>query len=194
MRIDIFADGAFKKRDTVGGWAYILICTMDDGSRIYREYFNATSETTNQRMEILAALSGLKSLTRPVQVYLHSDSAYVVNCINDCWYVNWMSNGWRNSKGTTVANQDLWMQMIDVVEKHQVTAVKVKGHNAVFFNEYADHLANVGVDIYRDLMDGVPRAHFDDGLGVSKEVSESELLRWGEFRGFDLKAALLTLK
>ncbi|GMA50217.1 hypothetical protein GCM10025857_15740 [Alicyclobacillus contaminans] len=101
--------------------------------------------TTNQRMELQAAVEALRCLKVPCQVTLHSDSAYLVNCFRQKWYQGWQRNGWRNSKGEPVQNQDLWEALLAETARHQVTFEKVKGHAGVAWNERCDELARAAV-------------------------------------------------
>ena len=97
------------------------------------------AESTNQRMEVRAALEAMKSLTGEVTVV--SDSTYVVNCVNKKWYVNWQRNGWRNSQKQAVANQDLWKPFFEVYDPRRHTFEWVKGHSGNTMNDLVDALA-----------------------------------------------------
>lgn len=102
-------------------------------------------DTTNQRMELLAVIEGLKALKRPCRVTVYSDSAYLINGLEQKWYVNWRKNGWKNSKGEAVKNRDLWEQLLTEVERHQIYLQKVKGHSGHVYNERCDALARAAV-------------------------------------------------
>lgn len=91
-------------------------------------------------MEIKAAIEALKSLTKPSKVKLHSDSAYLINCMNQKWYEKWRTNDWRNSKKKTVENKDLWEELLRVSSVHDIEWIKVKGHSGVRENERCDAL------------------------------------------------------
>jgi ribonuclease HI len=134
--VTIYSDGACSGNPGPGGWAAIVI----DGDA-ERELSGGEPRTTNQRMEIRGALEGLRSLTRPRRVDLHSDSAYVVNCFRDKWYERWRQNGWKNAQKRPVENRDLWEALIAEVERHQVTWHKVAGHSGDVLNDRADRLA-----------------------------------------------------
>jgi ribonuclease HI len=127
-RIVIYTDGACSgngRGDARGGWAAILVHASRE-----RELSGAESDATNQRMELRAAIEGLKALTAPCHVTLYSDSAYVVNCFRDRWYEAWRQNDWRNKKKQPIANRELWEELLELVEAcgHIVDFRKVVGH------------------------------------------------------------------
>ncbi|SIT03010.1 ribonuclease HI [Alicyclobacillus vulcanalis] len=132
----LYTDGACSGNPGPGGWAAIL----QWNGRV-KELSGGERETTNQRMELKAVIEGLKALKRPCDVIVHSDSAYVVNCFQQRWYVNWRRNGWVNSKGEPVQNRDLWEQLLEAIDGHRVRFEKVKGHAGVAMNERCDELA-----------------------------------------------------
>lgn len=105
--------------------------------------------TTNQREEIKAIIYGLKRIKNyelPIEVF--SDSAYLVNCMNDKWHINWRNNGWKNSSKKPVENQDLWEELLEIVEDNflNIRWNKVKGHSKIYYNEQCDKLAGKGLD------------------------------------------------
>lgn len=111
-----------------------------------KEIHGGERNTSNQRMELTAcikALETVKSDDIPVDVY--SDSAYLINCMQQKWYVNWEKNGWKNAKKQPVENQDLWKQLLDLVRRLTVHFHKVAGHTGVELNERADELAQLGI-------------------------------------------------
>jgi ribonuclease HI len=114
-----------------------------------REVSGAEPRTTNQRMELRAALEALGALAKPRQVDLHSDSAYLVNCFRDCWFDRWRRNGWKNAQGKPVDNRDLWEALIDAAERHQVTWIKVAGHSGDPLNDRVDRLAKDAIERMR---------------------------------------------
>jgi len=133
----IFTDGASSgKSDGPGGWACILV---------YGEHEHAITgndpATTNQRMEMTAAIRGLQALKRPCKVTVVSDSAYLVNCMQQCWYEKWTKNGWKNAKGKPVVNKDVWEELLEAVSKHEVIFAHVHGHAGHEYNERCDFLA-----------------------------------------------------
>jgi ribonuclease HI len=136
----IYTDGACSHNPGPGGWGAILIY-----GNHRKEISGASPNTTNNRMELTAAIEGLKALKEPCRVKLYSDSAYLVNCIQQQWYVKWQKNGWKNSKGEPVENQSLWIELLDLLQKHQVEFVKVKGHADNELNNRADELATSAI-------------------------------------------------
>ncbi len=139
--VSIYTDGACSGNPGPGGWAAIVI----DGGR-EREISGGETSTTNQRMELQAAIEGLRALEGRRRVALYSDSAYVVNCFRDKWYVRWRQNGWRNAQKKPVENRDLWEALIALAERHDVTWHKVTGHSGDPLNERADRLARAAID------------------------------------------------
>lgn len=126
---------------TFGGWSFIA---LRGGERIY-EVSGSEYGTTNQRMELLAIRNALEFAAANRQpnenVTIYSDSAYAINCYNDCWYEKWLRNGWTNSKNEPVANQDLWEQIIPYFDHYWYHFSKVKGHADNYWNEECDRLA-----------------------------------------------------
>mgnify|MGYP001954921636 CR=1 FL=1 len=142
MKIKLFTDGGCRKNG-IGGWGVVFVC-----GDVVKEVYGGTTNTTNNKMELTSVIEALKRVKRrdiPIKVY--SDSAYIVNCFNDKWYVKWRRNGWINSRGQPVENKDLWEELINLVESFDsIEFVKVKGHSGVEFNERADQLANQGIE------------------------------------------------
>lgn len=135
--VTIYTDGASSgKSNAPGGWAAILVFHGAEHAVVGND-----PKTTNQRMEITAAIRGLQALTRPCKVNVVSDSAYLVNCMTQQWYKKWRKNGWRNAQNKYVANRDLWEELIAVIEKHEVTFEHVRGHAGHDYNEKCDLLA-----------------------------------------------------
>lgn len=135
-KITVYTDGACSGNPGPGGWGAVLMY----GENI-RELSGGEKETTNNRMEILAAIEALRALKEPCEVSIYTDSAYVCNCFQQKWYVNWQKNGWRNSQKKPVENRDLWEQLLELIDVHQVHWYKVKGHSGDKWNERADVLA-----------------------------------------------------
>ncbi len=106
-------------------------------------------ETTNQRMELLAAIKALDSLTKPCRAKLHSDSAYLINAFTQGWIENWQKNGWLNAKKQPVSNDDLWRQLIALDDQHDIEWIKVKGHSDNKLNSRCDALARGAIDAKR---------------------------------------------
>lgn len=136
----VYTDGACSKNPGPGGWAAV----MKYGEHL-KELSGGELQTTNQRMEMTAVLEALRALKEPCQASIYSDSAYVVNCFKQKWYVNWRKNGWRNSKGETVQNKDLWEALLVETDRHKVEFKKVKGHAGVAWNERCDELARAAI-------------------------------------------------
>ncbi|HHT27704.1 MAG TPA: ribonuclease HI [Firmicutes bacterium] len=133
----IYTDGACSGNPGPGGWGAVL-----QYGKHYKELSGGDRHTTNQRMELQAALEALRALKRPCKVRLHSDSAYLVNAFNQNWLDNWQRNGWRTAAKKPVENRELWQALLDVAKRHQVTWIKVKGHADNQWNNRCDELAS----------------------------------------------------
>lgn len=138
--VTLWTDGACSGNPGPGGWGAILIY-----NGVKKELSGGESMTTNQRMEIMAVCGGLEALKESCDVVIHSDSAYVVNCFQQKWYVSWQAKGWKNSKGQPVQNRDLWERLLKAVEPHDIRFEKVKGHAGVELNERCDELARQAI-------------------------------------------------
>ncbi|HBK01636.1 MAG TPA: ribonuclease HI [Clostridiales bacterium] len=134
--VTIYTDGACSSNPGPGGWAAILI----HGEK-KKEICGGEKDTTNNRMEMLAVINGLKALKVVCKVSVHSDSAYVVNAINNGWIYGWVKNGWKTADKKPVKNQELWEELLALLKKHDVTFVKVKGHADDELNNRCDFLA-----------------------------------------------------
>ncbi len=142
--IIIYTDGACKGNPGPGAWAAILIYKSSAGLEITKELSGFESLTTNNRMELLAAINALENLKEPCKVILHTDSKYVQNGIN-IWIKNWIKNNWKNSSKKDVENKDLWQKLLQLTNLHSVEFLWVKAH--------ADNILNNKVDkIARDLV------------------------------------------
>lgn len=119
-----------------GGWGAILMC---DNAK--KEISGGKKDTTNNIMEITAVIEGLKLLKYPCEVEIYSDSAYVVNAYNQKWIEGWKKNGWKNSSKEEVKNRELWEELDSLVNTHNVTFIKVKGHSDNELNNRCDELA-----------------------------------------------------
>ena len=135
--VELYTDGACSGNPGPGGWAYILRHTR---TGVESEGSGGERETTNQRMELTAALKGLEALKLPCVVTLYSDSEYVTKGITE-WLPNWQANGWRSSNRKPVKNQDLWISVAVMLSRHSVTPVWVRGHSGHPENERCDKLA-----------------------------------------------------
>jgi ribonuclease HI len=138
--IEIYTDGACRGNPGPGGWGALLIYgkrrkLMHGGER----------ETTNNRMELTAAIKALNALQDPSNVILHTDSKYVMGGIND-WMPNWKKRGWKTAAKKAVKNQDLWQALDEAAGRHDIDWRWVKGHDGNAGNEIADELANRGID------------------------------------------------
>jgi len=141
--VDIYTDGACSGNPGPGGWGVLLKM----GAR-EKELWGGAKDTTNNRMEMMAAIEALKALKRPCKVRLHTDSQYLKNGITS-WIKNWKRNGWRTSDKKPVKNVDLWQALEAEIETHDIQWVWVKGHAGHDGNERADSLANRGMADYR---------------------------------------------
>ena len=135
----LFTDGACKGNPGAGGWGVLLRYGTHE-----KELFGGEAQTTNNRMELMAVLSGLKTLNRPCDVVICTDSQYVKNGM-ESWIHNWKKNGWKTAGRQPVKNADLWQQLDEQVARHRVRWQWVKGHAGHTENERADALANRGV-------------------------------------------------
>ena len=134
--IDIYTDGACSGNPGPGGYGAVL---MYKGAR--RELSQAYALTTNNRMEVLAAIKALEALSEPCRVTLYSDSRYLVDAVEKGWITKWRSNNWMRNKKEKAVNVDLWMQLLDQLERHDVNFIWVKGHADNVENERCDQLA-----------------------------------------------------
>jgi ribonuclease HI len=141
--VDIYTDGACSGNPGPGGWGALLV----SGER-EKELWGGARETTNNRMEIMAAIQALKALKRPCKIRLHTDSQYLKQGITD-WIKKWKRNGWRTADRKPVKNVDLWQALEAELETHDVKWIWVKGHAGHDGNERADALANRGLGDYR---------------------------------------------
>ena len=139
-QVEIYTDGACSGNPGPGGWGALL----SYGGKTKEICGGEASGTTNNRMELMAAIQALELLTRPAVVRLHTDSAYLRNGITS-WLPNWKRNGWRTADKKPVKNDDLWQRLDAAASKHQVQWLWVKGHAGDPGNERADALANQGM-------------------------------------------------
>ena len=132
----LYTDGACAGNPGPGGWAAIII--VGDSERVMR---GAEPRTTNQRMELMAAIEGLGAVDPARRVRLHTDSAYVMNCFRDRWFERWERDGWLRADRQPVTNRDLWERLIVETRRHDVVWTKVKGHSGDPLNDRVDALA-----------------------------------------------------
>lgn len=138
--ITIYSDGSSLGNPGPGGWAALLLWRGHE-----KEIFGCEAETTNNRMELLAAIHGLESLKRPAQVTLITDSKYVIQGITD-WLPNWIARGWKTASKAPVKNQDLWQRLDQARRPHTIQWEWVKGHAGHPENERVDHLARTAAE------------------------------------------------
>lgn len=138
-KVEIFSDGACKGNPGPGGWGALLRYGDTE-----KPLCGGEKNTTNNRMELMAAIEGLRSLKETCEVELTTDSQYVRKGITE-WIKNWKKNGWKTAAKKPVKNADLWQQLDDEVTRHTVNWHWVKGHSGHRENEIADELANKGI-------------------------------------------------
>lgn len=135
-KIEMFTDGACSGNPGPGGWGTILRYGNAE-----KEISGGAHETTNNRMEMIAVISGLKALKEPCEVDLYTDSKYVCDSITKGWVYSWKNNNWRKADKKPALNVDLWEEMLILLEKHNVTFHWLKGHNGHPENERCDKMA-----------------------------------------------------
>ena len=139
-QVEIYTDGACRGNPGPGGWGVLM-----RAGRAERELCGGDPQTTNNRMELQAAIEGLAALKRPCRVALYTDSEYLRKGITE-WLNGWKQNGWKTSARKPVKNQDLWQRLDHEVTRHEIRWHWVKGHSGHPENERADALANRGID------------------------------------------------
>jgi len=139
-KVTVYTDGACSGNPGSGGWGAVL----KFGAHT-REISGFEPDTTNNRMELTAAVKALQTLKEPCIVTLYSDSAYLVNSFQQHWLTKWQLNGWKTSKKGLVENQDLWRELLDLTSTHRVEWLKVKGHSDNEFNNRCDKLAREAI-------------------------------------------------
>jgi ribonuclease HI len=140
QRVEIYTDGACRGNPGPGGWGALLLA-----GKHRKTLHGGEPETTNNRMELMAAIEALNALKGPRRVVLHTDSKYVMHGITE-WMDNWKKRGWKTSNKKPVKNQDLWMLLDEAIARHEIQWKWVKGHDGNPGNEEADELANLGID------------------------------------------------
>lgn len=146
-KVHIHTDGSCLGNPGRGGWAAVL--QSADGG-VSREISGGYAHTTNNRMEIMGVIEGLRVLTEGCEVDLYSDSQYVCNAVEKRWLVSWKKNNWVKSDKKAVKNRDLWEQLLPLLEKHKVRFIWLRGHSGHAQNERCDELAR-GEAAKRDL-------------------------------------------
>ena len=142
-KVTIYTDGACSGNPGAGGFAAIL---MYNG--VEKVVSGGEKETTNNKMELMAVISGLNSLKEACEVDVYSDSQYVVDAFNKGWVDSWQKNGWRNSSKDDVKNVELWKILLDLTKTHKVNFIKVKGHSD---NEYNNRCDKIAREEYKNL-------------------------------------------
>lgn len=135
-KIDIYTDGACSGNPGPGGYAGILIYGSKE-----KIISGGESQTTNNRMELTAVIKSLQALKEICEVDLYTDSAYVCNAIKQGWLEDWQLKNWKNSQKKPVLNKDLWLELLEMLEKHKVNFIKVKGHADNYNNNRCDEIA-----------------------------------------------------
>ena len=138
--LEIYTDGACRGNPGAGGWGVYLLYKNEK-----KEFYGGKLNTTNNQMELTAAIEGLKVLKEPCKVKLYTDSKYVMDGINS-WIANWKKNNWKTASKKDVKNKDLWIELDAETCKHEIEWIWVKGHSGNIGNEKADALANMGIE------------------------------------------------
>lgn len=134
----LYCDGACSPNPGLGGWGVVLLVP---GKAARKELFGAAGETTNNRMELTAALEGLRALRRPSHVRIITDSEYLKNAFTSGWIEKWQRNGWRTAGRQPVKNEDLWRALLEAMSPHRIEWQWVRGHGATAENNRCDELA-----------------------------------------------------
>lgn len=137
-KVTIYTDGACSGNPGPGGWGAILMY-----NDIKKEISGGENPTTNNKMELTAAIEALSMLKMPCEVDLYSDSAYLINCFQNNWLKGWKAKNWVNSKREKVKNIELWMKLDELNNTHKINWIKVKGHADNEFNNRCDELARM---------------------------------------------------
>lgn len=140
--VQLYTDGACRGNPGRGGWGAILVY-----GKYEKEMSGGERETTNNRMELLAVISGLEALKEPCRVTLYSDSKYVVDAFLEGWVESWRSHGWKRGRDE-LKNPDLWQRLYDLTKRHEVNFIWVKGHDGHAYNERCDALATSFADSF----------------------------------------------
>ncbi len=147
MEVSIFTDGAARGNPNgPGGYGTILHYTDKNGTLHTREFSQGYVRTTNNRMELMAAIVGLEALTKPCRVNLYSDSKYLTDAFNQNWIDGWIKKGWKRGKNDPVKNVDLWKRLLEAARPHEISFIWVKGHAGHPENERCDQLATQAAD------------------------------------------------
>ena len=142
--VQIYTDGACRGNPGNGGWGAILVY-----QGVEKELSGGEAVTTNNRMELMAAIAGMEALKEPCSITLTSDSKYLTDAINKGWLESWKKNGWKKSDKSPVLNVELWQRIDELVSIHQVQFIWVKGHAGHPYNERCDVLATMYADSFK---------------------------------------------
>ena len=145
-KVDIYTDGACRGNPGRGGWGAVLVYNGRE-----KELSGGEKETTNNRMELTAAIKALSMLREPCEVTLTSDSKYLIDAITKKWVYSWKAKNWKKSDGSKALNIDLWEELLPLLETHKVTFVWIKGHNGHEYNERCDKLATAYADSFSEI-------------------------------------------
>ena len=140
-KVDIYTDGACRGNPGKGGWGAVLVYNGRE-----KELSGGERETTNNRMELTAAIKSLACLKEACEVTLYSDSKYLIDAITKGWVYSWKSKGWKKADKSPALNVDLWEELLTLLERHKVTFIWVKGHDGHEYNERCDTLATTFAD------------------------------------------------
>lgn len=143
----VYTDGSCLGNPGAGGWAAIVI---ECGTGEVKEFHGGEKHTTNNRMEMTAAIVALDNLSAGVTVELYTDSQYLKNAFTKKWIANWKRNGWMTSQRKPVLNQDLWLKLDNLMMTHEVEFHWVKGHAGLEYNEHCDELARSEATRYKN--------------------------------------------
>jgi ribonuclease HI len=143
-RVELYTDGACRGNPGPGGWGAILVYHGKE-----KELSGGEASTTNNRMELMAAIAGMSALREPCEIVLTSDSKYLVDAINKGWLASWKRNGWRKADKSAVLNVELWQKIDSLLEIHDVSFVWVHGHTGHPYNERCDALATAYADKFK---------------------------------------------
>lgn len=147
LEVRVFTDGSARGNpEGPGGYGAVIQFVDGKGQMHVREYSGGFVRTTNNRMELLAAIVALEALTKPCRVVLTSDSKYLTDAFNQHWIESWQAKNWRTAGKTPVKNVDLWKRLLEAMKPHEVTFVWVKGHAGHPENERCDQLATAAAD------------------------------------------------
>ncbi|MDO4475590.1 MAG: ribonuclease HI [Lachnospiraceae bacterium] len=147
MKVQIYTDGSARGNpEGPGGYGAILEYVDTKGQLHTKELSQGYVKTTNNRMELMAAVAALEQLLRPCEVELYSDSQYLINAFNQHWIEGWIRRGWKRSGNEPVKNKAIWQRLLKAAEPHQVTWHWVKGHDGHPKNERCDQLATMAAD------------------------------------------------